>query len=408
MKICILASSFPKWDGDFSSFFVYELGQSLLTHGYDLHILTPHAPGSKVVEQVNGLKIHRFPYFYPTIYQKLSQGGMFPNIKRSFVAKIQLPFLFFAEIYHTLKIIKKENIDVLNSHWILPQGLVGAIIKKFTGKKHLLTIHAGGLFALETLPFKHKVTNFIVVNCDHVTVVSSYNREKLLNLVTTNLRPEIEKKIKIIPMGVNIEKFIQKDKTMLRAKYGTPIDTSMLLFVGRLSEKKGIEYIIKAMAIIIKNDKNIKLWIIGSGELEGDLKSLVNKLQLNDHIEFRGKVGEEELIESYILADIMIVPSIVTSYGDTEGMPVVIMEALASGKPIITTDVGGITDAIMDGDTGILVQQKSSEELAKKIYELINDEELREHLSKNAVKCAREKFSWDVIANKYDQLIQDQ
>ena len=356
---------------------------------------------------MEGIKIFRFPYFFPIKFQRLAyDGGILPNIKRSWLARIQLPFLFLAELFYAVKIIKKEKIDVINSHWIVPNGLVGAICRFFFGTPHVLTEHAAGLVALKKLPMKRFVSNFIVENTDIFTVVSSYIYKELLNLLilysTTGIKNN--KKFKIIPMGVEVSKFISKvNKKSLKRKYN--IDSkNVLLFIGRLVEKKGLEYLLKAFPNILKTNPNTLLVICGDGPLKERYEELSKKMKLDNFVKFVGKISEEEKLDYLAMADILVVPSIKTKEGDTEGLPVVILEGGASEKPIVASNVGGISDAIYDRLNGFLVRQKDPKMLAEKINILLSNVTLRKKFGKRSRKLVEKKYSWQIVSSKYSEV----
>jgi len=405
MKVLVLTTTFPRWEDDTTPAFVYELSKRLQENELEIVVLAPHHFGAKRFEIMDGIKIYRFPYFYPAKYQRLVyEGGILPNLKRSNLAKIQVPFLFLSELYHAFKMIRKEKIDVVHSHWIIPSGLVGGGCKKLFGKKHILTEHAAGLVALEKLPLKEKIANFILGNSDRITVVSSYIHEKLLNLIQPKYLDDVINKTEIISMGVNTRLFKPNmDKNKLRIKYNIKSE-NVLLFIGRLAEKKGLSYLIQAMPEIVSKSPNTELIICGNGPLRKESEELVKKMDLEKFVRFTGYVTGKEKINYLSLPDILIVPSIVTQSGDTEGLPVVILEGLAAGKPIIASDVGGIKDVIKDDWNGFLVEQKNPDQIAEKVLELINNEELRIRFSKAALETAK-KYDWKIIGEKYGRII---
>ena len=405
IKVLVLATTFPRWQNDTTPAFVYELSKRLHADGLEIVVLAPHYHGAKKFEMMDGMKVYRFLYFWPAKYQKLVyDGGILPNIKRSHLAKIQVPLLVLLELYHTFKIIRKDKIDVIHSHWIIPSGLIGALCKKFFGIRHVLTIHAAGLFALERLPFKTNIANFIVNNSDEITVVSSYIEKRLMNLVSPDLQEMLNIKLSIIPMGVHVESFQNKvDIEQLKSKYNATSKTT-LLFIGRLAEKKGIQYLIKAMLNITSINNDVNLIICGDGPLRQELQQQVKDMKLEIFVRFAGYISDKEKIDYLKLSDILVVSSIVTDSGDTEGLPVVVLEGLAAGKPIIASDVSGMKDVIKDGVNGFLIEQKDSGLIADKVVELINNRELMIKFSNNVLETA-EKFDWAIIGRKYEDVL---
>ena len=183
MKILVLTTTFPRWKQDSTPSFIYEMSKRLQDVGFEIVVLAPSHHGAKRFEIMDGMKVYRFPYFFPAKHQKLAyEGGILPSLKKSNLSKIQVPFFFISELCYALKLVRKENIDVIQSHWLIPGGLIGAVCKKVYGKKHISTELAAGLAALEILPLKKVILNFIIKNSDKLTVLSSYIQEKLLCL----------------------------------------------------------------------------------------------------------------------------------------------------------------------------------------------------------------------------------
>ena len=178
-----------------------------------------------------------------------------------------------------------------------------------------------------------------------------------------------EGKIIVHRMGIDVEKFEFSE----RRKTGT----IKILSVGRLVEKKGHEYAIKALAKVVnKNGKNIIYRIVGDGPLKDKLMSLAEELRIEDCVEFMGNVEDEELLKLYKESHIFILPSVTASDGDQEGIPVVLMEAQAMGLPVISTYHSGIPEVVIDGKSGFLVPEKDVDALAEKMEFLVEHPEL--------------------------------
>lgn len=403
-KILTIATTFPRWENDTEATFVKDLCNEI-SKEFEVHVLVPHCEGLKFKEKIGNLYIHRFPYFYPYKYQKLAYGGILPNLKKKPLLLLQSPFLFIFMLIHTIKITKKSNIEIIHAHWFFPQGLIVALCRKYLKIKSMITIHAGGILALNSIPvIKRPISNFILMNTDIIVSVSSFGKNLLKNMVSPKLKSIVEKKLKIIPMGVYTKKFnMRENKQNLRNKYNLK-NKWILLFIGRLAEKKGVKYLIKALSFI-KNSNHILL-IIGDGPLKEDLIKDTNILNLNKNIKFLGYVSEKEKADYLLLSNILIIPSITTKKGDTEGLPAVIMEGVSAGIPIIATDVGGIKDIIKNDVNGVLIEEKNSKQIAEKINYLINNKKLKEKLINNA-KLTSKSYDWKEINKKYVTLLKN-
>jgi len=390
--ILVTGTTFPRWENDTEPRFVYDLAKQFAKK-YKIIILVPHHFKAKKYEEKEGMRICRFPYFYPSRLQKLCyDGGILPNIKKSFLAKIQIPFLVAAELFAIRKIVKKENIDFIHAHWIVPQGFIAAIIKKLYSIPYIVTAHAGDVFPLRSrfLRFFGKVA---LNNCSYCTVNSGATRKSVLNVLNI-------KNVSIIPMGVDLSEFSAKKKDdSIRKRYH--IKYPFILSVGRLAEKKGIPYLIKAMPYVIEKLPNTKLMIIGDGPKKEEISCLVNKLGINDNIIFIGKIPNKELAKYYASCDVFVLPSIITEEGDTEGLGVVLLEALASGTAVIGSSVGGIPDIIKDGKTGLLTEQKNPEDISRKIIYMTNHKKKRKDFIERGQKLIKKRFSWSVVADDF-------
>jgi glycosyltransferase involved in cell wall biosynthesis len=407
MKILTLTSSFPQGEDDISGKFVKELGIELVKGGNDILVLAPHSPGAERRATIGGLDVRRFRYAYPEKWQRLGGRAMLPQIRSDFASKLMLPFLFLFGLLSLIRTSVNERVDAIHSHWLLPQGLAGAVAHRFTSKPHLLTVHSAGLFALEMLPLRRRIADFIVSNSDRITIVSSYGRKKLLGMVSAELVEDSERKIQIVPMGVDTRRFEGKDANQQRGRYGLGRDDFLILYVGRLSEVKGVEFLIRAMRILEDKTVDAKLLVVGDGPLEEPLKNLVASLELGGRVEFVGRKTGSELDDYFVMADVVVVPSIVTDHGDTEGLPVVILEAMAAGKPVVASDVGGISDAVENEKTGLLTEERAPKDISEAIVRLMSDKQLYDNLAHNALDRANNQYSWSAVSEKFNRLLRD-
>lgn len=384
-NILVTATTFPRYKNDTQPNFVKDLSRELYKNGLNVHILVPHDYGLKLNEEFEDLHIHRFIYFLPK-FEKVVYGGLLPNIKKNKFLILQLPFLFLFQLIKIIRLVKKYKINSVHSHWLFPQGLSGAITKKIFNFKHVLTIHGSDLFTFLKIPFGKFLIKFIVKNTDYVTCVNNEIKNKLESLTDVN-------KISVITMGVNTKDF--KNKFRFNNK---------ILFLGRLADKKGVKYLLEA-ARILKN-KNIKFLIAGDGPLKKVLEDFVNVNKIQNKVKFLGYVRGKEKINLIKLCGIFIIPSIATKYGDREGLPVTLLEAMAASKPIITTNVGGIKDIIKNNYNGVLIKEKNPKEIVNAINKLTRNKNLGRKIALNARKNVLD-YDWKSIGKKYYDVIKN-
>jgi len=395
-RILVTATTFPRWKNDTEPNFVFTLSKSLSSYGHKVTALVPHFHKAKKSEVLDNVKIYRFPYFFPYRFQKLCyEGGIFGNLKRYKLTFFQLPFLFLFELLNMIKLIKKEKIEVIHAHWILPQGFLAYICKKLFNVPYIVTAHAGDVFPLKSGFFRF-FSQLAIKNSDYCTANSTFTKRKLQEITE-------KKNIRIMPMGVDLRIFNKKNKGRnLRKKFN--INKEFILTVGRLAEKKGIKYLIMAMEEVIKKSPEAKLIIVGDGPERESLEKLTKNLHLGDNIVFAGMVENKYLPNFYATADLFVGPSIITKSGDTEGLGVVFLEALASETCVIGSNVGGITDIIKNNETGILVKQKDTKQLANSIIKLLSNKNQRKKLARVGLKHIEKIYSWKLIGRKFNEL----
>ena len=399
-RVLIVTSGFPRWLGDVPGFFVFELAQGLLRQGYRVTVLAPDDGSAPKREMMHGVQVHRFSYFWPRRWQRVCYGSGIPdNLRHSRIAWIQFPFFVLCQLGALARLVRREHPHVINAHWIITQGLNGAIVRKFikSAPPMVMTVHAAGVFALNRVLGGGILARFIVRQCHHVFSVSSYVRETLWALAGR------EGKVSIVPMGINTAEFcIDRDPKQLRRSYNFP-SGKMLLYVGRLADKKGVNYLLEALPAVLGEIPEAYLAIVGEGHLKADLQAQAERLGLKEHVHFMGAASHDQVICYLHMADLVVIPSIVDKMGQTEGMPVVLMEALAAGKPTVASAVSGVCDALKDGENGFLVLPAESAHLAHKITEALNQDLGR---ISAAAYATGQQYDWERVIDRYEAVFE--
>jgi glycosyltransferase involved in cell wall biosynthesis len=215
--------------------------------------------------------------------------------------------------------------------------------------------------------------------------------------------PDQREKIRVIPMGIDPDKYRLGNFSDLKKKYKT---RNIILSVGRLIDWKGIVFLIDAMPRVMKEHPDSILLIAGSGPEKESLVHRVHELGLEKMILFLGVVSNEDLLSFYHSADVFVLSSI-NKGGKTEALGVVLLEAMASGCPVIGCNVGGIPDIITDGENGFLVPEQDPDALAEKIVRILDDNELVKKFRKNGFIRIHDVFSWEIISKKFSDAYGD-
>jgi len=391
MKILVLTSTYSRCRDDTEPKFVDNLCQNLSRDNV-IHVIAPHAKGIPTEEILDGVQVFRFRYCFESWQTLAYNGGILPNIKQNRLRLLLVPLFIVSQLMLAIRLVRKNRYDIIHAHWIIPQGLVALLARQFDRHRPavVLTSHGGDLFALRgTLLswLKKSITH----RADALTVVSSAMQQKALEMELND-----ERDISIIPMGVDSQ----------RAFTPPPqhVDRRGLLFVGRLVDKKGIEYLLRALPQVLASHPDESLTVIGDGPLKQSLVALGETLNITEHLTFTGALTNRDIPHYLQTSAIAIFPSVVTDSGDQEGTPVAIMEALACGCPTIVADYPGVRDVISDNETGLLVAGKSPEGIADAILTLLNNQDIRLHLSRNGRQQVQVQYDWRVISDKFMSL----
>ncbi|MFC0233309.1 glycosyltransferase [Vagococcus entomophilus] len=379
-KLLVTASTFPRYKHDTEPSFIYDLCKEY-TKYYDVTVLVPAAPGAKDFEEMEGMHVIRYHYFPIKKLETLCYpGAIVPRIKEKKVRMLLVPFLFCSMFFNLKKIIK--HFDFVHCNWLIPQGIIQAFFKK----PYILTGLGGDVTSLN---------RGIVKKLKQKSV----NNAKVVTAVSHDLKKELEKvyhaqNVKVIPMGCDLSLFSPENR---KEKLFGDDGKKIILFVGRLAEKKGAQYLIQA----IEKLENIKLVIVGDGPEKKMLYELAKKSK--QEILFLGSKNKTELQEIYASCDVFCVPSVIAKDGDKDGLPVALIEAMASGSPVVASDVGGIGEAVINGENGYLIQPEEVEELAESLKKILDDKILRKDFSIQARKKA-EEFDFQKIGEEYKTL----
>jgi len=404
-KIIVTSSTYPRWANDRVPMFIHDQ-LVFLKRNYpnmDITLLTPHHIGAKKYEKSEFGEIFRFKYFFPERFQCLAYPAILPNLKKNKLLYLQIPFFFLFEFIALFNLVKKRKPDYIYSHWFIPQGIAGGFVGMLTRTRHVYTSHSSDVMIAGKLPLAGPfLVRFLTRRAHKITAVSERSYNKLKAFFSDKQWKNIEDKVCIIPMGVDTAVFYESNGSNARQKEMPGYaGRNVLLFIGRIVEKKGIKYILEALKDYKNKDPSVLLVVAGDGPDVNELKNTAKKLQLDNHVDFIGYTVGDSKINLFRNCEVVLLPSIITDDGDAEGFPVVLMEALAAGKICVATDVSGADDVIENEISGFLIKQKSAEAIFNAllhIQELSQQE--KKLIAENAIRKSR-MFSWDNIIKRH-------
>lgn len=431
-KIISIVTSFPRNEDDVLIPWIIRLIKELKVHNIETDIFTSSYSGMND-EEKDGIRVRRFRYFFKR-WEKLSHDMSVPeklkSDKRYFLV---LPFFMLFGIVSAYRFGKKNDFDMIHVHFPFPLALFGVAMKVASKKPIIVSCHGSEVNMAKRNKMFRAMFKWMMKFADVITVNSGFMENELTKIVG-------KREIKIIPMGSGIGEMFFKNTDRKEKKEKTKI-----LFVGRLIKLKGVEYLIDAFKML--DPQKYELHIVGDGpereglekvngwDVRGEEKSpnstpqppsLLGKEggEINPSFEKRGVILSEvegwgelkkdpsritfhgyltgtALEKMYQSADVFVLPSIIDDQGYTEGLGTVLLEAISYGIPVIGSNVGGIPDIIIDGETGFLVPQKNPGAIAQAIENIVNNPDVSEKLTKNALNHLEQNFSWEMITNKF-------
>jgi glycosyltransferase involved in cell wall biosynthesis len=294
----------------------------------------------------------------------------------------------FAEAVYLAREMKARNIKHIHSTFAANTATIAMVISKLTGVTFSFTAHAYDIF-LDDLHLKKKIEEAsFVVTC------SEYNKEYL-----SGLCPDVPKeKIHVVHYGVDLEDFRPSPTPKEEGEDERPL----ILSVARLEEKKGLVYLVEACHLLKKMGHKFRCVIAGAGSQEELLQTTVEKRQLGEDVQLAGRVFQERVKQLYNEAAIFALPCVIASNNDRDGMPNVLIEAMAMKIPTVSTSLIGIPELIQHNITGLLVPPRNSEALAQAIASLLKDEKLRKRLGENGRRKVEREFD---VRKSAEQLI---
>lgn len=286
----------------------------------------------------------------------------------------ELASAFMAAVYFASRLNARDARHV-HAHFASYPGTVGMILAEVCGSSFSLSCHAQDIFGTKTILLPLKLGE-----ADFVTVCTQYGLERLQRLHTLSSSD----KLNLVYHGIDVSRIEHTP----HVEYPLPLIVS----VGRLVEKKGFPFLFQAAAILHGQGVQFELVIVGDGPMRNELERLASGLGLRDKVVFAGHLTQEQLSHVYRRADGFCLASIVGEDGDRDGLPNVILEAMAYGVPVVASNLSAIPEAVIDGETGLLAPPGSATELALQLERVLSDTDLRSRLIHNGRRKIEESF----------------
>ena len=445
MKVLVIGSVYPRFQEDAEVPWLRTSIAHLKKAGVEIQVLAPAYKGLKS-HDIDGTPVNRFRYA-PAAWEILTheEGAPSKMASKPWLQLLAIPYIINGFI-QCLRICRKWKPDVIHAHWPFPHAYIALGAAKLFKIPLVLNFHGAELLLIRKKKWVKPLLKFAIGQAQAIFANSSFTASKIKALRNVN--------VEWSPYGTTLETRDERDVILNErednlkrresqpclhgydraSKVGaTPHPVTItphpvngkfkILFVGRHIERKGIRYLIESAKYLPQNEFEIR--IVGVGDLTEQLKQQAcsaqaptlchperNEVKSKDPVNFSeiegspasiiftGKLSPEDLANEYKTANVFVLPAIVDSKGDTEGLGVVLIEAMELGLPIVASNVGGIPDVVIDGESGILVPEKDPVALADAFKRLASDPSLTGKLLAGARKRIDECFTWDGIIER--------
>jgi glycosyltransferase involved in cell wall biosynthesis len=388
VRILHVVTAFPRYEGDVIAPWLVELLKRLRAAGHDLEVFCSAYRGGGG-DRYEGFPVHRFRYF-PARWEDLTHDEAAPDrMRRSWRYALMPACYVLAGLIGIWRLCRRRRYDIVHVHWPMPHALFGAVARATCGAR-LVTLWYGVelRWVQSSLPWLRWLVRWALRTSDQVVAISSYTAQEIARLVAIPVR--------VIPYTTGVPEVVASQPA---APLGA--GAFRILFVGRLVERKGVAGLVEAVDRL-PPALDARLEIVGDGPERAKLGALIRERRLEDRVVLRGRVSGAELGAAYAAAHVVVLPSILDSRSDTEGLGVVLLEAMSHGVPVIGSRVGGIPDIIVDGETGLLVAPGDPTALAAALQRLAEDRGLAARLGAAGRAHVRTHFSWESIVAAWE------
>jgi glycosyltransferase involved in cell wall biosynthesis len=347
----------------------------------------------------DGVHFHPFRYApHPSLNVFGYAAALHADVHLRGAAYAAAPLALAASFRAARRVARDVGATLLHGHWLIPSGAV--VIAAARGLPTVISLHGSDVYVAERHGLARRAARAALRRVDWVTSCSDDLRDRAIALGADGARAET------IPYGVDVDRF--RPDAMLRdagrRAMGVAPDDLVLFTAGRFVRKKGFEYLIDALGELAPRWPSLRLVIAGGGDLDHELRDRARALGVIDRTHFPGVLAQDDVAASLAAADLVVVPSVHDDAGNVDGLPNTVMEALASGTPLIATRVGGIPSVVVHQRTGWLVPERDAAALAGALDRLLRDRETRLALGRAAREDALGRRTWATVAAAFERV----
>lgn len=400
MNVLFLTQTYPRFDGDTSGPFIRDIARGLVRRGHSVTVLTPHMKGVAAEWGDDGVAVRSFRYA-PESLEVLGYSRSLDSDERiRLLAAAVAPLYALGGRRALRRELKRRRYDLVHAHWVVPNALVAKSVSKRVPMA--VGLHGSDVFLAEKSPVRWMVRRALA----RAVLLTGCSPELVDRICAVGF-PKAESAV--IPYGVDSRAFSpdRSDRSdrnrgrIWREKLSIPPEAQVILTVGRMVTKKGYQVLMPLLKRLLTTHPDAHLVMAGSGDRLEEFRQVARAWP--DRVHLPGAVYRDTLPDLYRAADLFVLPAVHDPSGNVDGLPNVILEAMASGLPVVATEISGIPLAIGHEKEGLLVPEGDGEALYQALDRLLKDEGLRRRMGQAGRSRAERKLSWDEVAGQYQQ-----
>jgi len=398
--VVMVTSSYPRFPGDVVGTFMEPIARGVAARGHDVHVVAPWHPAVARGPIEGGVHFHFYRYAPPGWPHTFGYAGALKaDVSFRASALAATPLAVAAGIRAARRVSRDAGATIVHGHWVVPGGFMGHLAAGSTVPL-VVSLHGSDVYVAERHALAGRAARRVFGAAAWVTACSADLRDRALGLGAAADRSEV------LPYGVDTARFAPDPAARRTLRRGLALskDTPIVFTAGRLVRKKGFEFLIDAMARVRASHPLAHLVIAGGGDLEQELRARAAAAGIAAVVHLLGSVAQSEMPSLLAAADVVAIPSIRDDAGNVDGLPNVVMEALASATPLVATPAGGIGAVVDDGRTGVLVPERDAAALADALIRLLADAPLRTRVGLAARQDVCEHYTWERFAIRLEDI----
>ena len=391
--VVMVTSSFPRFPGDGVGTFMEPIAASVAARGHDVHIVAPWHPLVRRAPVEQGVRFHFYRYAPVASLNVFGYASaMRADVRLRGAAYAVTPLALLAGWRAARRVAVRAGATVMHGHWVVPGGVTAATARP--SLPLVVSLHGSDVYVAESLAPARAAARAVFGRAGFVTACSADLAKRAIALGADEGRMEV------VPYGVDAARF-RPDPTQraeIRARLGIPPGTRLAVAAGRLVSKKGFEYLVDALAEV----PGLQLAVAGDGTLAGPLRQRSVERGVAGRILWLGSQTQDEVARLLAAGDVAVVPSVRDDSGNVDGLPNVVMEALASGTPLVTTPAGGIGAVVEHERTALMVPERDAGALAAALRRVGADPTLGAEIGRAAREMVQARFGWGRVAERLE------